>query len=48
MEKIYMLSAIIQAFKKVGYVHLYTFCKLIVWYTAAGLLKPPYIAHQPD
>ena len=33
---------------KGGYVHLYTFCKLIVWYTATGLLKPPSIAHQPD
>ena len=36
------------SFKKVGDVPLYTFCKLIVWYTATWLLKSPCIAHQPD
>ena len=34
--------------QKVGYVPLYTFCKLIVWYTATGLLKSPCVAHQPE
>ena len=37
------------ALKKVGYVPLYTFYKLIVRYTATWLkLKSPWIAHQPD
>ena len=34
-----MLSVVIEASKK--FVPLYTFCKLIVWYTATGLLKSP-------
>ena len=44
-----MLSVVIEALKKlVMFLDLYTFCKLIVWYTATGPLKSPCIAHQPD
>ena len=46
IEKIFMLSVVTEAFQKL--VPLYIFCKLIVWYTATGLLKSPCIAHQPD
>ena len=42
-----MLSVVIQALKS-RLCSSDTFCKLIVWYTATGLLKSPCTAHQPD
>ena len=41
IEKIFMLSLVIEAFKKLvtGMFLLYTFCKLIVLYITTGLLK---------
>ena len=40
-----MLSVVIQTFKKVGYVPLYTFRKSLF---DIQRLKSPCIAHQPD
>ena len=43
-----MLSVVIEAFKKLVMFLCTSFCKLIVWYTATGVLKSPCIAHQAD
>ena len=47
IEKIFMLSAIIQALKSrlCSSVRL---LQIVVWHTVTGLLKSPWIAHQPD
>ena len=48
IEKIFMLSVLIQASKKVGYVSLYTFRKSLYRQRLGFYLKSLCIAHQPD
>ena len=43
-----MLSVVIQALKKSVRSSSVHISQIVVWYTATGLLKSPWIAHQPD